>query len=434
MARQLGQPLMPWQELVADVGLELMADGRPAYREVIVTVPRQSGKTTLVLSWEVQRALGWNGPQRIAYTAQTGWDARKKLIDDQAPLLMASPLAGAVRQVLRGAGNEGIWFQNGSRIEVMASTETAGHGKTLDMAVIDEAFNDVDHRREQAIFPAMATRPAAQVVVVSTAGTAASLYLRQKVDAGRKAVLEGHDTGIAYFEWSAPDDVDPYDEAVWWRCMPALGHTITPEVVRHAAQSMAEGEFRRAFLNQWTAGEERVIPVAAWDAVNEADAAPGERVTLALDVNPERSAAALAASDGRVVELVDHRPGVSWVVDRVAEVAERARAQVVIDTAGPAGTFAAELERRRVRLKPITGRDLAMACMSFYDAVADVKVTVRRHPSLDAAVAAATKQSAGDSWRWARSSLSADISPLMAASLALAGSGSGGQRLAFFVT
>ena len=48
---------MPWQQLVADVGTELVEDesGRlvPAWREVVVTVPRQSGKTTLVLGFDV---------------------------------------------------------------------------------------------------------------------------------------------------------------------------------------------------------------------------------------------------------------------------------------------------------------------------------------------------------------------------------------------
>jgi hypothetical protein len=48
---------MAWQEQVANVGLEVLEDGTPAYREIVVTVPRQSGKTALVLAWEVHRAL-----------------------------------------------------------------------------------------------------------------------------------------------------------------------------------------------------------------------------------------------------------------------------------------------------------------------------------------------------------------------------------------
>jgi len=108
---------MPWQRTIADVGLELDPDtGLPAYREVVVTVPRQSGKTTLVLGWELQRALRWSTPQRCAYTAQSGSDARRKLINDQAPILLNSPMRAAVDRVFRGAANESIIFKNGSRI------------------------------------------------------------------------------------------------------------------------------------------------------------------------------------------------------------------------------------------------------------------------------------------------------------------------------
>src|SRR4051794_15767091 len=87
VGEKLGQPLMPWQQMVADVGLELTADGNPAYREVIVTIPRQNGKTTLVLVWEIDRCFGWGKRQSIAYTAQTGKDAREKLLDEQVPML-----------------------------------------------------------------------------------------------------------------------------------------------------------------------------------------------------------------------------------------------------------------------------------------------------------------------------------------------------------
>ena len=39
---------MPWQRQVADVALELDDAGRFAYPLVVITVPRQSGKTTLL--------------------------------------------------------------------------------------------------------------------------------------------------------------------------------------------------------------------------------------------------------------------------------------------------------------------------------------------------------------------------------------------------
>lgn len=44
IARRLGLPLMPWQQEVIDVALELDPDGSYHYDEVDLTVPRQSGK------------------------------------------------------------------------------------------------------------------------------------------------------------------------------------------------------------------------------------------------------------------------------------------------------------------------------------------------------------------------------------------------------
>src|SRR6266508_5204234 len=46
VAKALGTPLMPWQRLVADVAMEVdPRTGRLVYGEVVVTTPRQQGKT-----------------------------------------------------------------------------------------------------------------------------------------------------------------------------------------------------------------------------------------------------------------------------------------------------------------------------------------------------------------------------------------------------
>ncbi len=424
-AESFGQPLMPWQRLVADVGLELMPDtGLPAYREIDVTVPRQNGKTTLTLAFEVQRSIGWGQVQRIAYTAQTGKDAREKLLNDQAPLLDPKlpprlPIKTAVRRVLRGIGNEAIEFKSGSRIFTLASGEDSGHGKVIDLGVIDESFADEDDRREQAMLPAMLTRPAAQILNISTAGTDKSPFLRRKVDAGRAAVAEDRRSGIAYFEWSADEADDIDDPATWWSCMPALGFTITEEVVRHARQTMTEGEFRRAMLNQWTISEERVIPGAVWAAVCSVQVAPDGRMVVAVDVSPDRSSAAVAVADQTgQIELVAHGPGVGWAVSRSVEVAKGIGADIALDTYGPAGNLAAEIEAAGVKVHGYTTRDMAKACSGFYDAVADGRLSVRPHPALDAAVAAVRRRTTGDTWIWGRRDSSEDISPLIAATIA----------------
>lgn len=420
VAERLGQPLMPWQQLVAEVGGEINPEtGLPAYREVIVTVPRQNGKTTLVLSWEVQRALGWGRPQRIVYSAQTGNDARKKLIEDQVPILEPLKTKLGIRQILKGMGNEAIVWKNGSRLVLLASSEDSGHGKTVDFAVKDELFADFDNRRDQALVPSMSTRADAQVLTASTAGTELSVALNQAVARGRQAVDDGLDTGIAYFEWSAAADADADDPETWWNTMPALGHTVTEDVIRHARLTMPDGEFRRAFLNIATVSDERVIPAGTWDLVCSPDAAPSGALTLAIDVNPERSAAAIVVAGGGSVEVIAHKPGLAWLPQRVAELDESLGHPLWVydgQKSAPVSSVLPDLKLVVRRLEPLT--EMAAACGGFYDAVVDRKMTVRRHPSLDAAIAGADRKFVGDGWTWARRGL-VDISPLVAATAAL---------------
>jgi hypothetical protein len=411
---------MPWQQLVSDVGLEYdPLTGLLAYREIVVTVMRQSGKSTLILSLESERCLMWGPNQRVAYTAQTGWDARRKVIDDHAPVLMASPLSKAVKRVLRGAGSEGIIWENGSRVDVMASSVAAGHGRVLDLGVIDEAFDDEDDRREQAILPAMATKPNAQLAVVSTAGTDKSIYLLRKVEAGRHAAEADRGSGIAYFEWSIPDDADVDDPEVWWQFMPALGRTITEPVVAHARQTMSDLEFRRGFCNQWTAPEhERVIPLEVWGRVCDPLAAPAGQLRFGLDVLPDQSAGAITSAGGGAIELVDHRPGTSWMVERAEALASNWKGVIVVDGGGPAVPVADELERRGVKVARLANAEVAAASMAIYNAIADNKVAFRTHDDFDTAVAGLAKRPFGDRFAWSRSISFADITPFMAATLA----------------
>lgn len=246
-AARLGTALMPWQVLVADAALEHDA-GRLAYRDVVVTVPRQSGKTTLMLAAVVHRMLA--APhQRVAYGAQTRLAARGKLFDTLWPTLRRSPLGGLFRLV-RGMGSESLRAANGSLLMLLSTEESAGHGETLDLVVLDECWA-LTSATEQAVRPALVTRPNGQLWMLSTAGTARSAWWRGKVEAGRLAATSGLDSGVAYFEWSAPEGVEVGDPTGWGEFMPALGHTIDETVVAADLAAMQPAEWRRAYANQW---------------------------------------------------------------------------------------------------------------------------------------------------------------------------------------
>jgi hypothetical protein len=69
----------------------------------------------------------------------------------------------------------------------------------------------------------------------------------------------------------------------------------------------------------------------------------------------------------------------------------------------------------------VTPREFSTACAQLLDAVTDRSVRHRGNPELDAAVAAAARRTVGDGWVWSRRLPAVDVSPLVAASLALFG-------------
>lgn len=421
---------MPWQRYVADVALEIdPATGLLAYREIGLTVPRQSGKTSLILALAVHRALGFDTRQVITYSAQTRNDARIKW-EDEHVLTLQSSLFKRLFTVRKTNGNEAILWRNGSKHGIVANTEKAGHGATLDLGFVDEAFSQVDDRMEQAFKPAMITRPQPQMWVVSTAGNDSSTYLKQKLAKGREQVDADGTKGLAYFEWSAPDAADPADPDTWRSCMPALGHTITEDAIAADFKSMQLIEFQRAYLNQWPdrSAVDPVISRAAWEAVADLDSRPVGPLVFSVDATPERTAGAIAVAGARGdglghVEIADARPGTGWLLQRVLEMEREHRPQAwVLDPASAAGSLLPELQENGIEPELVTGREMAQACGAFYEDVVDTRAFRHRGQHvLDNAVASAQKRRAVDAWAWDKRFSDADISPLVAATLARQG-------------
>jgi phage terminase large subunit-like protein len=433
VAEKLGTPLMPWQRYVADVALEVDPEtGELAYGEIGLTVPRQSGKTTLWLALMVHRALAFGPPagprQNILYTAQTRNDARKKFEDEHVKVLEGSSLRRLFRTRMTN-GSEAILWRNGSKHSITSTTEKAGHGETLDLGVVDEAFSHVDDRVEQAMKPAMVTRRNAQFGWTSTAGNAASTYLLSKVELGRATVETGLTRGLCFFEWGADPLADPADPATWRDCMPALGLTAQLSAVANFQRTMKANEFRRAFLNiaDTEAAPDAVVDAATWAALADPRSAPQDPVVFAADVTPARDAAAIAVAGGRAderlhVEVVGARRGVDWVVPRLIELHAKWRpCAVVVDAAGPAGSLIAPLERAGIEVFKPSAREAAQACGQFYDAATGDGLRHRDQAELNSALAGAQRRPLGDAWAWARKNSSTDISPLVAATLAMYG-------------
>lgn len=432
---------MPWQQHVVDVALELDPETNElVYPEVGLTVPRQSGKSTLLLCKAVHRATAhtfFGTRQRLVYTAQTRHKAREKWEEDFVGDLEASPYYAARIKTHKGNGNEHIRFPSGSRFGIEANTEKAGHGSTLDEAYIDEAFAHQDKRLEQAFRPAMITRRNKQLWWVSTAGwKGGSPYLEEKVKSGRLAVKMDRRTGLCYFEWSSPGDdeegiepEDPKDPETWWRCMPALGHTMTVEAIAAELVDFGLIEFMRAYLNRWVSKD----AVPEWSIVTETDWLD-RKIEPQRPVGPVMFAIASAYPDaqetaivvvgqtagGRIsAQVLAHRPGASWAVDELKRLTGSwSNLGVAIDRGGPAGRLIAPLTDANVPLVEVGMQDAARAFGLIQTEIGGdlPRFAHFGQPELTKAVASATKRPLGDGFTWARKD-STDLSPIEATTI-----------------
>lgn len=410
----------------------LLPPGAPAYREIVLGVPRRASKTTSSFTALVDQCTRkLTEPNRIpkaVYSAQTGNDARKKFLRDFKPLLegpAANPvIKKRIARVLTANGGEAAMFKTGAGIYLGGNTAESDHGQDYDTAVIDEAFADEDNRREAAISPGQLTMDFAQRIITSTAGTAESLYWNGKCKAGRAAVEADTGAGLAYIEYSIPDGASIFDEDLWWDYHPALGHSINLATLRYEIEALAadeelggEMEACRAYGNRPTIRIfSQHIPTNIWEAVCEPRiTAKGEGPhRWSYDVADDRSMSAIAChnvSTG-VTALTDYAAGTDWVETKLEERRKTHPGGVVYDATGPG----ANIGDKHDDWMGLTAAQNTQAFSDFIDAVTpdNRTIRIRSDERLDLALAGAEIRSSSDTRKWSRSRSKVDVCPLIA--------------------
>lgn len=332
VSNSLGAPLLPWQRYTADVASERRPDGSLEYQVVLVSVPRQTGKTTLIRAVGVHRCLVCG--RDVFYTAQTGKDARARWTD-LVKALRASPAYAPRVQVALRAGAENVTFPNGAAFHAFAPTPESLHGYTPNTVVLDEAFKHSAATGELlmgAITPAQFTIQDRQLWIVSTAGTAESTFFHDWLALGMSSPPR-----VATFLWGARDDQDPWNLDDIAAFHPGVGYVlngklVTPSDVLEAAEHNTRAEYQRAYANRRTRTSADLIPADLWADLSWAslgvDPSPpveAGRLHLVYDVAQDRQSAGIMVAwrtSGTHVRLktVKHAPGTAWLAQAVEEL------------------------------------------------------------------------------------------------------------------
>lgn len=427
LARAAGLYLDEWQRYVLTQGMAETADDCWAAFEVGLIVSRQNGKGAVIEARELA-GLFLLGEDLLIHsahefrTAAEGFFRIKRLIEE------CPELDREVQRFRNSHGEEAVELRNGRRLKFLARTGGSGRGFTGDCIILDEAHNLADENMA-ALLPTLSTRPNAQVWYFSTAGMPTSVQLGRV----RERALAGGDPSLAFFEWSAEPGDDHSSPEVWAKTNPAMnipGHGISQEYIAKERAALAPHIFARERLGIGEYPTDKaqlwqVIPKDAWGLCQDSRSSIADDVAFAVDVTPDRSSAVIAVAGLRQdsllhVEVILRERGTAWVVRELVRLSDRYDpVAVVVDPSSPAGSLIGEIEDAGVPVMTTTARDAAMACGQFYDAVMHTK-TLRHlgQDSLSAALGGAEQRRVGDAWCWDRKTLTVDLSPLVAATLA----------------
>ncbi len=445
LAAVAGLELDPWQQFVLDQGLAERPDGKWAAWECAVNVPRQNGKGGIIEARELA-GLFLLGEKLILHSAHEFKTAMEGMRRIEELLMSSDELRPQVKRIRRQGGEECIEMKSGARLRFIARSKGSGRGMTGDCNIMDEAMILGDDAMSALMFT-MAAIPNPQLWYFGSSGIGAP---SQQLGRLRKRALEALESGtpdpaLAYFEWSINehadecppgctehDDVDAPESVL--KSNPAIGYRLTLEhtmnerltigAASFARERLGVGEYPADGTDTWG-----VIGEDAWRALADAKSEPSNPVAFAVDMTPERSHAAIAVAGewrgGTHVEVVDHRPGVGWVVERAKDLHDKWKPRAwIVDAGGPAGSLIVDLaEKLDVEIVQPTARQMASACGQFFDAVTEQSLSHLDQAPLASALAGAQKRTLGDSWAWARRGVGVDISPLVAVTLAKWGLG-----------
>src|SRR6516162_4524826 len=308
----VGQPLVlqRWQKDF----IHQIYDNPHGTRRAILSVGRKNAKTTLSACLLLAHLCGppaQSRPNSQLFSAAQSRDQAAIIFNLAAKMVRLNPALARIVSIQETAKNL-ICIALGTRYRALSADASTAYGLSPSFIVHDE-LGQVRGPRSP-LYEALETATGAQEnplsIIISTQAPTDADLLSVLID----DALAEHDPRTVVKLYTAPPDLDPFDEATIKLANPAYGAFLNPVEVRDMAAAAArmparEAEYRNLILNQRVEASNAFIAPAVWKACDQ-EPGPLDGLTLygGLDLSE--------VSDLTALVLVGKRDGI-WRVQPI---------------------------------------------------------------------------------------------------------------------
>ena len=425
--QETGFTLHEWQEALLNHVLERYPDdwhdkelaGKLRYRQVVVSLGRQNGKSLIGSILSLYALLMHDpGPNVIGVASSVDTAA----IIYRRTLLVINSNPALKKRFARTTETRGIQTSDGrGSYQLKAAKDSALQGIPVSLCLFDEL-----HISKPEMWSAMvlgtAQRPNGMVFGITTAGDESSVLLKDLYATGKKAV-EGQEglERFGYFCWEAPAGSSVTDPDAIKAANPTVaeGHLSLSTVLSDIA-SIPEVDARRYRLNQFVASSaDAWIPLSMWNACGTRDTFPEGRVVFAIDRTHGWEHASITAA----VKTENHI--YSELVASLIKPTKDSLLQICLQLAQLSPIcFVAEgymlsdlirdLQKHGLRAKSLNTTEICAASSTAYALSAQQRLKHANDPLVNSQVPFGTRRQKGEAWRISRTDTTRDIDSLMA--------------------
>lgn len=418
-----GHGLDGWQQAVLHALTELYPEGHQRagqlrYRQVIISLARQNGKTELAAALGLLFMLH----QSDAYIVGIASTAEQARLVYRRAMRVISNNKALVRRFEALTETRGIRAKSGALWELKASKSAALQGVPVSAGLADE-IHLISRELWYDLLNGTGGRPNTLVVGITTAGDDNSELLKELYANAE----ESPDERFGYFIWESPAAVVPEDDETLAQYLRAANPALASgrldlDNVMADVRAMPPADAIRYRLNRFVSATSAFITPAQWGECARAanEGFPDVRPVFAVDRTPDWSHACITANaidDKGMLHTEVVASMVTPDLDRLEAVciqlADHHPAHYVVDGYG-LKELANRLKRRGLPVQVLSQGDIVSASAMAYAKIHQRRIAHAGDALVAAQLPRTSRKNIGTGFRISRADSGSQIDAVMA--------------------